>query len=180
MSNSSPKTKNVIRVIADIVVLVGCLFCILACVPIKKSINKEVEGICWNVKASDEVGTVKAKVSGDYCDYIIEWWNSDRFEGDIVITGQWDYNIPQVTAQFIDTKMQDGSKYTYASINSYMADTNSMNNRGQIFINKKEKLSKFVICPSDSGDMRYAFPASNRDEAEKLDKELNILRWGKE
>lgn len=115
--------------------------------------------------------------NGAYLDYVIELWNKDCFEGDIVITGQENYNIPQVTAYFTDNKMQDGSKYTYANMNSYMADINSIENRGKIFINKKEKLSRFVICPSGSKNIIYAFPASTADEAEELDKELNILMW---
>lgn len=177
MNISGSKIKNVIWIIATVVILLGCLFCILAFVPIKHTINKEIEGICWNVEVSDEAGTVKAKVNGAYLDYVIELWNKDCFEGDIVITGQENYNIPQVTAYFTDNKMQDGSKYTYANMNSYMADINSIENRGEIFINKKEKLSRFVICPSGSKNIRYAFPASTADEAEELDKELNILMW---
>lgn len=180
MNSSHSKIKNIIFVIAVVITLAVCLFCILACVPIKHSINKEIGGICWNIEATDDVRTVKATVDGDYYNYIIKLWNKDCFKGDIVITGQSNYNIPQVTAYFTDVKTPDGSRYTYASMLSYMANTNSFENRGDIFIDRNKKLSDFVICPSGNEDIRYAFSAASKEEAEKLDKELNVLMWGKQ
>ncbi len=179
MKKLNLKSKNIIWLIAVIILLAVGVFCFLACVPIKQNINKKSDGICWNVKDSEEERKVEAEIRGDYYNYIIELWNTDRFEGDIVITGGQNYNIPQVTAHFLDFKAPDGQKYVYASMISYRAESNSMTSMGDIYINKKEKLSEFVICPDGSEDMRYAFPASNREDAEKLDKKLNILMWGK-
>jgi len=179
MDDSSTKSNNILLIAVTIIVLVICVFCLLAGVPVKNSVNKEIEGISWSIDNFDKERTIKAEVSGTYYDYIIELWNNDYFKGDITITGEWNYNIPQVTAYFVDQNTPDGKEYTYAFMISYMPESNSMESRGEIFINKKKQLSEFVICPDGSKDMRYAFPASNKEDAEKLDKELNILMWGK-
>ena len=171
------KTSKIKKGDIAFVIVIGLITCLvvlvlLASVPIKQRVNKSMNGIRWDVNNSGDYDTSHITMDGYYYNYILELWDSDYYEGSINITGEEEHNLEWVKMFIVAVQAPDGTKYTYASFKEAL---NRDDLRGYMFMKKGASMSELVIVPSDS-KYQYAFPATNLEEAEKLDNKLNVAK----
>lgn len=139
-----------------IFVFIGVIFWVLSNVPLKVKVYKSIQGICWNPNDESKYYTTELKFDGYYCNYILENKKNDDYTMKVYIVGI------EGTEDFDHVALRrEGDPYPdpYTSIINVVA---------QYYDNERE----CVIRGRVDGGYRYAFPATNIDEAKALFEEI--------
>lgn len=177
-----PKKKDIIIFTTGCtIILAAIVIVLLNVIPFKTKLDKNMDGIKFNVNApSDTEEGVALSISGTYFNYIINWWNSDKFEGKIVLS-----DVPE-TEDWTTPKLpiMAPNDYVYGnkaiSMIYYIPELNILDAFGEMAF--EGDFSKCVIMSNEgSGKTReifYAFPAKDVNEAVNLANELtdNIFK----
>lgn len=174
MKISKLKKGDIAFIIVIVLVVSIAILGLLACVPLKQKIDKSIAGLCWNIHNLEDYSDATIELEGYYYNYVIELWNTDYYEGSMKISGDDNYELEWIKASFIQSDAPDGTKYNYAIFDDIL-DKNAFS--GYIYVNNNRSLSELIISPNGESKQRYAFPATNINEAEALDMKLNATRW---
>lgn len=79
------KKKRVISIIIALVLAAGLIIVLLNVIPFKTEVDKEIDGMFFEMCRGEETAApTHIRVKGTYSDYIINWFQEDKFTGGVV------------------------------------------------------------------------------------------------
>lgn len=156
------KAKDIIIFSIMLVLVLGLtVVVLLGVIPFKYTVEKELDGLKFQKEAAiEEAEHVTANIKIRYTNYILEWWNKDELQGEIILPDISDrewlfsgfYREHGDTGNYIDYLGQSHSEY-------------------EMRMEYNEEFSKYFIQGKSVYDegtgysMYYVFPAADVDEA---------------